>query len=194
VHSFYLLRDFHGGADGRVCLACHIEIAAGVKKGRLAVIKFISGELTMVTEEVSRWHKLGITSVNYTIISKRHAIVMPFEFHYNLVKVESTVNGGLQITYLFETVYTIVVNQKPQDVLTNSIGNCAKNKLIHTDIEWRHVAVFPKPPTRSLMPFGHLSTRTHNFIELSGMKNSVSKDDATLQMLESNERLLDQLS
>ncbi len=72
--SFYLLRDFRGGADGRVWLACHVQLNG---TANLAVIKFISklregDEKVAVDREVRYWHKLGMKSVYGAILSRRH--------------------------------------------------------------------------------------------------------------------------
>jgi hypothetical protein len=195
VQSFYLLRDFYGGADGRVWLACHIEVKSNnVKVGTLAVIKFqrrisegkSGDELQKVQEEVIRWHKLGITNVYHTLLTGRHAIVMPFAFHYTKVgKISSHwwVQDVIPPIKDFEIVYEMAVNQVPSDVLTNSINQCACQRLVHKDIEWRHVAMFPK----YIIDHWEL---LHCFIDLGAMSETETKESAQAEMEESKQRLL----
>jgi hypothetical protein len=96
--TFYLLYDFHGGADGRVWLACQLEKNGSLNTniGRLVVIKFPrrkknnnvnleNGEIDNDTiKEVENWRAMGVKSVYATILNSRQAIIMPFAFHYIL--------------------------------------------------------------------------------------------------------------
>ncbi|KAB2877428.1 hypothetical protein F9K33_16430 [bacterium] len=200
--TFYLLRDFHGGADGRVWLACHVEKSRmlGASKGRLAVVKFQrriaegrkGDELQRVKAEVDRWHALGITSVYWTTLCGRHAVVMPFAFHFNQ-------NPNIDSKWWkppdenapvkdFVSVHDLVSKCNPRDVLESCIARCAKVKLVHDDIEWRHVAIFPTKTLTSAK-----WRLEFCFIDLSGVTRASSKEQAEAMMAEGKNALLNSI-
>lgn len=175
--KFYLLRDFHGGADGRVWLACSFA-------GNIAVIKFqrrlheteSGDEKSRVDKEVLMWHQCGIKSVFAGKFSGRHAVVMPFGFHYtntrdiddNWWKGESA--GSESIEHLQE-IREKCSHLDPKTVLEGCIERCAKVGIAHDDIEWRHIAIFPKI-TEKIPYLRNLSIDlVYAFIDLGRMKS-----------------------
>lgn len=136
-NSFFLLRDFHGGADGRVWLACYVEKTEKCRSG--------DNEEDLAAAEVSRWHALGFKRVYHTKLSNRNAVVMPFGFHYTKDQTIDTtwwnppeVNPPI---IDFSQVLDLATNADPIDVLNACIERCAETNLVHSDIEWRHVAI-----------------------------------------------------
>ncbi|CAN0211480.1 unnamed protein product, partial [Ectocarpus fasciculatus] len=118
--KFILLRDYHGGADGRVWLV------ASASSGNLAVIKFhrrmkdrdTGQDRAAVKQEVAVWKACGISSVFVCTLNSRPAIVMPFSFHY---------------------CQKALLDLDPRNVLRECATRMATAKYVHEDIEWRHV-------------------------------------------------------
>jgi hypothetical protein len=151
--SFYLLRDFHGGSDGRVWLACS-------DSGKLAVIKFFkldkdrainTNDKVLAQREMQRWRRCGFNEVFVARLAGRHGLIMPFGFHFkvgkNCVEVDdkwwiSKYEPAGAIRY-FEEFFNTVSQAAPATVLQNCIDVCVKKNLVHDDMEWRHVAIFP---------------------------------------------------
>mmetsp|Transcript_14575 Transcript_14575/g.13170 ORF Transcript_14575/g.13170 Transcript_14575/m.13170 type:complete len:511 (-) Transcript_14575:5-1537(-) len=146
--NYYLLRDFHGGSDGRVWLST-------TKSGKLAVIKFLNDD-SSADKEVEFWHLLGFDSVYHIKLNKKTALVLPFAFHYNNEgtsidntwwKGENTAPAVQSFDYFLEQASKIA---SAETALQECIKLCAKSKLIHEDIEWRHVAMFPNLKDNSI--------------------------------------------
>jgi hypothetical protein len=199
--TFFLLRDFHGGADGRVWLASHVT---SKNVGQLAVVKFQSriregkghtNEKQLVDLEVKRWHALGIKSVYATILAGRHAVIMPFAFHFSNNGTsfdptwwKPTSNETINFDHVpitdFHDVYRIVSQKQPEQVLDQCIRSCAAAHLVHDDIKWRHVAVFPIRKFRWWTSFR--STVEYelksSFIDLTNMTVARNTQDALEKM------------
>ncbi len=195
VNTFYLLRDFHGATDGRVWLACHIKQSLGENIGQIVVLKFISriaigkegNERTVAMDEVSRWHKLGITSVYCTTLAKRCALVMPLGFHYSSSgqQIDSTWWDDYDPTKIpitdFQEWYTKAAEYDPTAAMKECIKSCADAKLVHSDIQWRHVALVPQYVNSE---FGMQKVLKVQFIDLSQMTTVDTSDEAESKMLE----------
>ena len=172
--KFFLLRDFHGGADGKVWLTCNTS-------GRMAVVKlFHKDRVTAMADEVSCWHKCGFASVFGTTLSKRPAVVMPFGFTFDSSKsIDNTwwcgePGGRFPPIAGFEEAHKAAMELNPAVVLQECIHRCANALLVHEDIEWRHVAVFPTPSLKLL---------DYSFIDLSRMKPANSVKEALEKMM-----------
>jgi hypothetical protein len=187
--AFFLLRDFHGGADGRVWLAC------SESGGNLAVIKFQrritegkkGNEQQLLDVEVKRWHACGITSVYRTHLCGRDAIIMPFGFHFNSRgQIDDTWWKGENLDAIsisdFVAYLNLVREKRPSLALEECIKHCSKAKLIHEDIEWRHVSMFPVPPPRFTLVRNPRKTLRCNFIDLTRMTSSSTVKNAKLEM------------
>ena len=177
--SFYLLRDFHGGADGRVWLACS-------SAGNIAVIKFqrrlhetqTGDEKSNVDKEVQMWHACGISSVFAGQFSGRHAVVMPFGFHFTNDRTldenwwrSGHSGSGIPIKH-FDLVREKCNAVKAEDVLKGCIERCAQAGIAHEDIEWRHTAIFPKITKPNIFLFrGFRVELDYAFIDLGRMKS-----------------------
>jgi hypothetical protein len=71
--KFYLLEDYHGGADGRVWLACN-------GSGRLLVLKLSKDR--SYEQEAQRWRDIwDVSNVSTISLMSSHAHLMPFAFH-----------------------------------------------------------------------------------------------------------------
>ncbi len=195
--EFYLLRDFHGGADGKVWLAC------SEKTGALVVIKFqckiregrIGNEQENVEREVSYWKKVGFSDVYHTKLADRHAVIMPFGFHYkrsatNELVIDDTwwmgeVSKSLPIKD-FNLAYGKVKEVKATDALEKCIETFSLAKLVHEDIKWHHVAVFP----RYVGWIQDKLVMKPSFIDLTRIKEETSKKQAEDVMKEVMNNLL----
>jgi hypothetical protein len=199
-----LLRDYHGGADGRVWLACDA-------KGHLAVIKFPrigredenDEEKQKVTDEVELWHKCGLKLVYACKVAKRHAIIMPFAFHYkiegNVVSVDERrwKGEGLQTIPAvkdFALFLALAKSKSPQEVLHSCVTACASAKLVHSDIEWRHIAMFSlyRKEKRCFFSKKEMILQL-NFIDLSQMEVKISTEEVACTMDPRKIELLQQL-
>jgi Family of unknown function (DUF5898) len=168
-----LLRDFHGGADGRVWLTC-------TSTGQLLVIKFskVTDDETRGRHEVQRWVDLGVPSVLGTLLN-RQAILFPFAFHYRETATGIQIDNSLWGDELnppvenFEQYHQEAANLDPQEVLERCIRLCADKLLIHDDIFWKHVAIFPVH--RELIPC---------FIDLTRMRRGDSSASCMEAMIE----------
>ena len=156
--NFVLLRDYHGGADGRVWLAASTN-------GNLAVIKFHrrvkdqdkGQDRAAITQEVAVWRACGISSVFSCTLNSRFAIVMPFSFNCRLndagipVFITSpdywsgaaTNDASTSVIEYLEECQKALVELDPCDVLRECVDRMATAKYVHEDIEWRHVSVTP---------------------------------------------------
>ena len=140
--SFILLYDMRGGRDGRVWLACDTS-------GHLAVLKLYATthSAAAIKIEVKRWHKLGLSSVYFTKLCNKPTIVMPVGFTFPKKTLhtawltESEVATGA--VSRFASIRQRLSELRPEEALEKCIQTCATHKLIHKDIRWRHVAVFP---------------------------------------------------
>ena len=158
--TFILLRDYHGGNDGRVWLA------ASVASGKIMVVKFLSrlredqvdNGMELVDKERDYWHKCGIKSVFSTKLINRPALVMPFCFHCHkqdgsppaFVTSPDTWTDGSNRNLgdvdigLLQECQNAIQNKDPKEVLRECVDHMAKLKLVHDDMHWRHVAVMPR--------------------------------------------------
>jgi hypothetical protein len=184
--EFYILRDFKGGGDGRVRLACS-------KEGNLAVIKelvpedIITGrkrELRrLAEEEVGYWHRCGIRSVYCTEMCNEVVLVMPVGFTFTRDKIidtgwwEGEENPPIEnFRYLYDRVRAVSADQ----ACDRCINTCARARLVHKDMAWRHVAIFPASATGSDAAAADLVH--YSFIDLSRMQSVKSSQAAKREM------------
>jgi hypothetical protein len=157
TRRYILLRDYHGGADGRVWLA------AGASNGQLAVIKFLrrvksrpkDDESKRMKREIDAWRACGISSVHSIPLGGRPAIIMPFSFHCNIDSsgrpsfIQSPDSWSGYPTLDKSNILFLADCQEalrgldPCVVLRECVSRMAKAKYVHLDIEWRHVSVTP---------------------------------------------------
>jgi hypothetical protein len=168
---FYLLRDFHGGADGKVWLACN-------SSGKLVIVKFLKhNDAIKANLEVARWKKLGFTKVSTMKLMGRQSILLPFAFHYDTnlkISNEWWKGHGNSIPPIpnFSEFLAKASELDPITVLNNCVKACAEKKLVHSDIEWRHVAMFPQSD----------ESLKFSFLDLTNMKEVDSENDAITEM------------
>lgn len=158
---FYLLRDYHGGADGKVWLA----VSA---KGNLAILKFPHSHGSMDTE-VKAWRKCGFNTFSVTL-DKRDCIVMPFLLHVKIydgkppsliasisewtAKIQTNIEDKpVDIEFLSQLLTEAKKSVSLKDRLLNAIEFLANNGICHHDIEWRHLAVAPIFEAKNLARF-----------------------------------------
>ena len=116
--TMILLRDLHGGADGRVWLACS---PAGV----ICVIKFAqksdetdnkSDFVRRLEEENNNWHKIWNHAAEVRKLAGDYALFMPY-------------------------LRPIVRNKETEVEVKKAIQYMANLKLCHTDLKWEHVGI-----------------------------------------------------
>ena len=201
--KFILLRDYHGGADGRVWLA------AGASNGQLAVIKFLrrarnrpkNDELTRIQKELAAWGACDISAYSCKL-GGRPAVVMPFLFHCN---VDSTgrpffiqspdswsgvpATAESKILFLSEC-QNALQNLDPRVVLRACVSRMAKAKYVHNDIEWRHVSVAPVFKKPSLFASKQFAGFISTFIDFGNIEKVNSQAEAEEKMKYKMEVLL----
>ena len=205
---FYLLRDYHGGSDGRVWLACS-------QKGNLSVIKFFKREqdngvnvndTALAQKELKYWERCGFSQVFVTKLAMRSALILPFGFHYrdSDVKIDYSwwisSNEPVQCIEHYNSILSLVKDEVAPTVLEACVELCAKNKIIHQDIEWRHVAIFPIIRKPILSRIGTRSNDEptfelkHAFIDLGRMGHAESFSHAQVAMAERKAILLGKIA
>jgi len=148
-----VLRQFHGGADGQVCLALTEDFHLVVLK------KFYSADVCK--REYNMWKAAYGVDVLITKIVGSHSLIMPFVFH--------CIERGGNIVFEFDMSYwgrgeesSVLDDERFNDwttkfvdymaeseeytvkkALTNAVDSLSEKKLVHRDIEWRHVALMP---------------------------------------------------
>ena len=158
TEMFYVLRQFNHGLDSsEVLLACS-------QNGNLCVIKFVVEGGEQIDKEINLWKTFyGVDTVFSKEFGrdKRPAIIMPFAFHYQALKnVKYDFDLDIQqwskypetIDFTevinFEEVSTEVLSSKlrserKDSVARQAITEIAEKGFIHTDVQWRHVALLP---------------------------------------------------
>lgn len=186
ISEFYLLNDLYGGTDGCVWLACAIID----KIVRLVVIKF--PHESDIAQEVHHWNTMDIESVYSTVLNNKNAIIMPVAFHY---KSDGTIDTEWWGTkhqsevpiHNFEVFYELALQADPIEVLNQCMLECSKVNLVHKDIHWRHVAMFPVIGGDSLNPSYTLNYR---FIDLTRMTTVNSSQEAMDRMKNDYDELI----
>ena len=159
-NRFYLLLDYHGGADGRVWLACSTS-------GCLVVIKFgsVHNGQERLEAESNHWRTIWDVSTRVVTLHRKPALLMPFAFHGRLrnkhfrflnpnhwpieLKTDADEREVPIVTHeivedkdLLE--YLTEYNNKPMTVLQTALTEMMITKGVqHGDLEWRHVALLP---------------------------------------------------
>jgi hypothetical protein len=96
----------------------------------------------------------------------------------------------------YNSILSLVKNEDASAVLEACVELCAKNKIIHQDIEWRHVAIFPIIRKPILSRIGIWSNAEpsfalkHAFIDLGRMGDAESISHAQVAMAERKAILL----
>jgi hypothetical protein len=188
--NYILLRDYHGGRDGRVWLATS-------ESGHLAVLKFLDKNADETKEKLKEraekeskyWNKLGFESVYCCELNKSIAIIMPFCFHFddkkdliynlNAWSCRSRLNEEPD-SELYKNVSLLkecqdkLSEMKFNDVLQKCVHSFACNKLVHNDIASKHVAVVPIIPSNQNEAIQFVYT----FIDLSDITDTDTQDEA----------------
>jgi len=149
---YYLIQDYHGGADGRVWLVVN-------GKGKLAVMKLTKGQGYI--DESKRWNAIWDcdTFTKTKVFGNSNAILMPFAFHAYCEKNRVTFRGLNHWKTDHGTIDEILINPEvdvkfdnnqvnsyfnnPKQVAKEAIQVMANKGWIHSDLHWRHVALLP---------------------------------------------------
>jgi hypothetical protein len=154
--GLFLIRDYHSGGDGRVWLGCS-------ERGNLAVVKFLHNEsndtinyLHRVESEIQVWNDLfGVNTAYTKTLFGVTAIVMPFVFHCrNNNNTWHFTNSLSKWNINSEDIGAEPVLKEDVNALlgafndirttaTRAIDLFAQHKLIHQDIELRHLGLLP---------------------------------------------------
>ena len=150
--NYYLLQDFHGGADGRVWLSMN-------GKGRLCVLKFSSSP-DLLSGEAKIWNEVwGISARNIRLLDSP-AMLMPFVFHGCILpgnrvgfrplgswlsgefNVDSILNNA-EVDADFDRKSVTEYYNDPDKVAREALQVLAHAGYQHNDLHWRHVALLP---------------------------------------------------
>jgi len=147
---FYLLQDFHGGADGRVWLSCS-------QSGHLVVLKMSSS--SSFTTELNIWQKVwNVQNARIVKLLTVNALVMPYAFHATIC--EGTVKfrpfgewtaENPSDQFYHSDVKDVVIDEdslagyrrNPRGAAEQALRRLAIGGYMHTDVWWRHVALLP---------------------------------------------------
>jgi len=185
--NYTLLRDYHGGRDGRVWLATS-------DSGHLAVLKFLNKKADETKERLKEraekeskyWNKLGFESVYCCELNKSIAIIMPFCFHFddkkdliynlNAWSCRNRLNEepDSENVCLLKECQDKLSEIKFNEVLQKCVDNFAHKKLVHNDIASKHVAVVPIIPSNQNEAIKFVYT----FIDLSDITDTDTQDEA----------------
>jgi hypothetical protein len=155
--NLLLLRDYHGGADGRVWLTASLS-------GRIAVLKILSTaqdySIADAEKEASAWARCGFTAFASEYM-KQPCVVMPFAMHVKVHSGKLVFEEGLDHCTSYENhevlcdqsdnvkyfkEFVDLVRREERDIptiLQKAVHFLASHNIAHLDIEWRHVALVP---------------------------------------------------
>ena len=152
LKEFYLLEDFHGGADGRVWLATTPD-------GLLCVLKFSDLEESILKKEAEVWNTVWEAACACVInLLGCNAVAMPFAFHaclhgssVSFRGLSNRVKGNLSVDSLLSSEVTAVFDEEnvrsyydyPLKVAEEALHALANKGFKHADLCWRHVALLP---------------------------------------------------
>jgi hypothetical protein len=152
--QFWLLKDFRGGVDGRVWLACG-------KSGRACVIKFSVGgghdaeKKTALEEELERWKSINNEQrVRVQRIAGSWALVMP---------------------YLRHATQADLVNDVTREAIKGEVQRWAVQGYKQRDAALRHVGW--------MSPVDNNSKCRPVFFDLAHVDRDVTREDAAAHML-----------
>jgi hypothetical protein len=163
--EFSLLRSLKGGST------CQTWLAAD-KEGRIKVVKLfllprapsrkenkeeweqqVQALKCAVEQELSYWLECGFSLVYDTVLDNSFALILPMAIcaqrgssinpHYNFRGGAENLYAALGIEMMNEFAHE-ASKCDAEVVLRQCIGRMASKCLIHDDIAWRHVAVFPE--------------------------------------------------
>ena len=184
-----VLRQFHGGADGQVCLALTEEFNLVVVK------KFYEDELC--EQEFHVWHEIYKVNVLRTRLLGSWCLLMPFVFHcvepeegkigfdFNMSNWGRVPSSGLLNEDRFDAWTTKIKDfMDSSDITVEKALNDAVEKLaekfhVHEDLEWRHVALLPVLSESGT----EIEGMTSVLIDLARIKTVESVEDARGDML-----------
>jgi hypothetical protein len=151
--NFYLLEDFHGGADGRVWLCA-------TQKGKLGVMKLSA--TSEFTHEKEVWTDVWqVSSVRTLQILGCNALLMPYAFHggfvegklkfrpfgfWNRDNFELEDYNNLEVSAVFDLDCIAVYTTDPLKAAEEALQKLVDHGYVHRDVHWRHVALLPEPP------------------------------------------------
>jgi len=151
---FYLVQDYHGGADGRVWLS----VNGG---GCVCVLKLST--TSKFDHEAKAWCELWEQRAFCRKILNSEALVLPFAFHCHLVgdkvifrgltswtstDLDSSIKNILHSEVDCEFVEDVVRKycQNPDLAAREALHAMAEKGWVHGDLKWEHVALLPAEP------------------------------------------------
>ena len=149
---YYLIEDFHGGADGRVWLC----INSG---GRIGVLK-LSGTSSF-EHELTAWTDIWNIAVRRVTVLGCNALLMPYAFHGCIIDgtirfrpfffwhrdlISTADFNSLEVNADFDLDNIEKYTSDPERAAREALEIMAAKRYIHNDISWRHVALLPVQP------------------------------------------------
>lgn len=152
--KFMVLRFFHRGGDGKVALVV-------TESFHFVVFKYFDDGSNRIKEE-QLWKLLYEKTVHSQTLNEKPVLLIPFAFNCQVDETSSEVSflfdlhlwgceGKVDfenhpvLTYwsgLFQTFYNNM-GKTPKMIAQEAIEHLAKERLVHRDLEWRHVALLP---------------------------------------------------
>jgi hypothetical protein len=166
-YMMYLLVNFESGSFGRGWLAYD-------DKGCLMVVKFLtSSKEEQILRELNAWKTLGFTTVKRIMVDDFHVLALPLAFVYktstSLDNWWETRGIDTSIILNFDSIISEVISHDPVEVLRRCIDRCAECQIVHGDIKWQHIGIFPCPPVNGISPF------QYSFIDLGLTEHNTMK-------------------
>ena len=147
--KFYLIEDFHGGADGRVWLSI-------TESGKVGVLK-LSSE-TNFANELQVWNDVWKVGARVLKIIDCNALLMPFAFRGRIIEgqvkfipfgVHGNNDFGLEkynsseVKASFDLGIIEIYSLDPWRAANEALDAMATAGYVHKDVSWRHVALLP---------------------------------------------------
>jgi hypothetical protein len=199
TEKFLVLRDYHGGADGKVWLAATLS-------NRVVVLKIVNSDVDeqYIDVEIRAWSLCGFPAFLCRLVNLR-CIVMQYALRVKLVKnkpeIVTSINDwtreeGMDFSYnlnvsYFKSLLQLVKRKADsmETILDKAIDFLANRKIAHLDIHWRHVALMPTFSDTGNKLTGYQET----FIDLTRVKFTESKEEALREMSARVSELKDEL-
>lgn len=209
--NLYLLIDFVQGVNGKVWLVCENKLQSGMSVlkfmldrqddanaekevkawqalGFPNVYSARYNDTPAIVMPVAFTYKdygKGLRCIDYS--KWMVSTVNPFDTDPQVDAIPEENDPRLQVHFdmipAFRSVYQQLKSKDPKEVLKDCIKKCIKNKLVHEDVEWRHVGLFP-----TLLENGEYELIS-SFIDLGDMISVESEEAAAVVMKESFLRL-----
>ncbi|KAL0486064.1 hypothetical protein AKO1_001735 [Acrasis kona] len=147
--SFYILHNYGPGGDGRTHLVCDTS-------GRIGVLKILKERINATAEE-KRWIRLwGNATARQVTIHGEEAIFMKYAYCAKLIDdkviftdprgrelTQQNINADIKDGVDFDNAELQNYMKNPAKALNEALEAMSRKKMVHKDVEWRHLALLP---------------------------------------------------